>query len=920
MTSRPRTSLDGTWTFATDPKDEGLAAGWQARQGFAREMAVPGPWQLGGEDLVAYTGVAWYHRTFAKPPVPDNHLVAIGFDAVDYECRVWLNGTYLGRHEGGYMPFEFLLDAKALLDGPNHLVLRVLDPTDNSEIPHGKQGSWYTRVSGPWQPVWLETRPAVHVRHVQLTPDPYPRAISQVHLGLDVAGPAGTPWSVVITGPDGQEAGRASGVTTPDDPIPTPAGPTPPDPARSDALLSIRLPEAPLWSPDAPHLHTATITVGADVVTRTFGMCMVEREGGLVYLNKEPLYLRGALDQGFWPETVYRAPSVEAIEAEIEAAKAMGLNMLRKHIKPEDPRYLDACDRLGMLVWQEPACFYKYSDRAKRRFREEIQAMVARDHHHPSIVIWSMYNEEWGLEWRLGRDEEKQHHVEGLHHWVKCVDSTRLWCDNSGWAHVRTDVNDWHRYFASPDQQEAWEADLARCVGRPGLNFVAGKAENAYEVPVMISEFGMWGLSEPSRILEFYQGRPWWFDAQWAGHTEEFKSPATAERNIPRFGLDRLFGDADGLARACQARMVRGLKGLIEPMRRRPDLAGYVVTELTDIEWETNGWLDYFRTPKAPPERFAAFNGPVVVMVELARHVAWDDARFEGVVWVSNHTAKSLEGVVRWSVPGTKYDGTIAVSVPPFYSGWVGRVGFAALRTPAHAPMSLELALEVDGEVIARNAEELHVVGRGMAKASDLTDIHLHGAAATLRAALTDAGAGLRELPGPGVTWLATKLDAALRAHVEAGGRALLVAADGDADVDEGFVGFRRLPPGESWDRAAGVLWLDAAAFAPLAVGKLPGWEWEGMFPRHVVPLSSYLHDFGGRAVEVQASQGHLAPERILGGYFEGWVGKVGATIARVPMGAGELVVTTLPLVETYGRQPIATAMLHRLLAIAAGR
>jgi hypothetical protein len=431
---------------------------------------------------------------------------------------------------------------------------------------------------------------------------------------------------------------------------------------------------------------------------------------------------------------------------------------------------------------------------------------------------------------------------------------------------------------------------------------------------VIISEFGVWGLSEPSKILDFYKGRPHWFDAQWAGHTEEFKRPATAERNLARFGLARLFGDADGLARACQGRMMRALKPLIEAMRRRPDLAGYVVTELTDVEWETNGWMDYFREPKAPPALFAAFNGPVVVMVDLARHVVWDDGRFEGMLAVSNHTGETLEGRIRWQVPGTPHEGAVPVTIHPHQSGTIARIGFAAPRVEGHARLALRLALEVDGRVVAENAEELHVVARALGQAEGLPAMHLHAGARDLAAALGEAGLARGEETG---LWLSDRLDEAVRARLEAGGRVLLVAEDGEASADTGFVSFRKLPPGESWDRASSNLFVRPDLFPALGLDPLPGWEWEGMFPRHVVPLTPYLHDFGGRLVTVDTNQGGLGAERILGGYFEGWVGKVGATIACVPFGAGELLVTTLPLLSAYGKQPIATAMLHRLIAIA---
>lgn len=899
--ARPRLTLDGTWTFATDPLDRGQAEGWETHPGFDRPTEVPAPWQLMGGELLSYTGVAWYHRSFDAPAAGPDQVVWLGFDAVDYHATAWVNGTRLGTHEGGYTPFGFALPAGLLRASGNHLVLRVLDPADNSEIPHGKQGSWYTRVSGPWQPVWLETRARTHVQALHVTPEPqngraigvppFPAVIARVR----VTGDPQAEVRLTVRDPDGQII--AEGLT------------------QGDGEVTLAMPDTRLWSPDDPALHTLEATLGADRLATRFGMRWVERRDGLVYLNGKPLYLRGALDQGFWPETVYRPTSVAAIEHELGAAKAMGLNMLRKHIKLEDPRWLDACDRLGMLVWAEPACFYKSTARGQARFRAELKAMLDRDFNHPSVIAWSLYNEEWGLEWRLGRDPEKQDHVAALMAWAREADPTRLWCDNSGWAHVDTDLNDWHRYYAAPDQQAAWEADLARCVQEPGANFVAGRAAASHGVPVLVSEFGMWGLSTPSRILEREGGRPAWFEARWEGHTEAFKSPATAERNGPRFGLDRLFGGPDGLAAASQARMLAGLKALIEPMRRQPHLAGYVVTELTDIEWETNGWLDYYREPKAPPAAFAAFNGPVVVMCELARHTLWDSARIAGLFWVSNHTAKALSGTIRWRL--AELSGELAVAIAPYASVPVGRLSAAAPRVSGHAALRLDFELLVDGQVVATNHEDLHVVAQALATNAGLPTTYLHGAAGDLTEALGAAGLDVHGTPAPGLPWLACRYDDALDAHLQAGGRALLVAANGDDDLAAGFLSCRRLPPGESWDRAASLNWLDPAWFPDLALAAIPGWAWEGIYPAHALPLTEYLHDFGGRPLALTGNQAHLGPERLMAGYFEGWVGKVAATIARVPVGRGELLVTTLPLLGAYGRQPIATAMLHRLLTLA---
>ena len=848
-------SLDGQWTFSLDPHERGLAEDWASHPGFSRTVPVPAPWQTYGEDTERYIGTAWYQRAIEIPEEWLDSDVRLILEACDYETRVYLDGQEMARHEGGYTPIVVNLTSF----GRHHnLVLRVHDPVDNSEIPHGKQGSWYTRVSGPWQPTRLERRPkrCVESFSVQVFRDRVELTVSPEQA------------QVLVLDAEGREVARRQG---------------------SGSLV---LDNPRLWSPETPYLYTAVAVLEEDRLEKTFGVRWVERKDGRIYLNDEPLFVRGMLDQGFWPQTVYLPPSLEAIEKEIGLAKQMGVNLLRKHIKLEDPRYLEACDRAGMLLWEEPPCFYRYTAEGRARFWREVERMVERDGHHPSIIAWSLYNEEWGLEWRVGRDVDKQDHVAELFSRARELDPTRLWCDNSGWAHVTTDINDWHRYFVLPDQRREWEEDLDRCVSRPRDNFVAGRGEDA---PLIISELGVWGLPEVSRILEGCQGRPSWFDARWAGHTEEFKYPATAERNFDRFALGRVFGDLDGLGRHCQRRMMRALKGVLEVMRRRAELSGYVVTELTDIEWESNGWLDYFRNPKHGFEQFAWFNGPVAVMVEVDNHAYAAERGAQARLWVSNHTGQSFAGEVRWRYGGGDA-GVVAVQVPAHQTAEVGVLSLP----PGEVERSL-LEFELfDGErLVAWNQEELFA----LPEAPGEGDLQVR--IPELEDPLRDRGYRL----GEAGTIVTDRLDAATLRELEGGATVLWLAERGDEIEGKAHFPFRRLPRGESWDRASSVLFFEPGWWGDV----LPGWELEGLYPRAVVPLAGYLHDFGGRLIELPGLS-NLDPVTVKSGYFEGWLGKFAAATLDMPVGRGRLLLTTWRILENYATQPAAALMLRGLL------
>ncbi|MEZ4616920.1 MAG: glycoside hydrolase family 2 TIM barrel-domain containing protein [Caldilineaceae bacterium] len=549
MSARTRFALDGRWQFQHDPtagNEVSAITEW-------REAQVPMPWQAQFADLRHRSGVGWYRRSFTLAEQPDENANAaiLHFGAVDYHGTVWINGHRAANMKG---LSAFAFDVTTLLRaGENELVVRVADPTDDaeqwptftfSEIPHGKQ-SWYGPISGIWQRVWLELRPGVHLSDIKLTPDPASSSIA-AKLTLNMELPAGWEIRSRLTGPDGAV-------------VPTTQ-------QCRDGVVDeqrLTLPTTPLlWSPAHPHLYTVTVGLYAenrlcDELSATCGFRTVEAKAGRIYLNGEPIYLRGALDQAYYPETIYTPPSLEYLEAQVYKAKALGLNCLRCHIKIEDPRYYEVADRLGILVWTEIPNWIHLSAGASQRAKETFVRMVERDWNHPSIIAWTLINEDWGTD--LARNPEHRIWLAGFYHEAKQIDPYRLIVDNSacdGNLHVAGDLDDFHQYRAIPDHAQEWDDWVADFAGRPAWAWAEDFAhERRADLPLIVSEFGNWGLPHPDAILEGGND-PWWFEngLEWG---DGIVYPHGMRERFAYWGLDKVFGDLERFTQAHQEHMAQ---------------------------------------------------------------------------------------------------------------------------------------------------------------------------------------------------------------------------------------------------------------------------------------------------------------------------------------------------------------------------
>lgn len=419
------TSLNGFWDYAISAIDAGDMPEPQGK------ILVPFPIESslsGVMKRVSETEKLWYRRTFTAPKHSGRTLLHFG--AVDYQCSVFVNGhSVVLNHTGGYDGFSSDI-TEELEPGENELVVRVFDATGGFQ-PRGKQwrkpeGIWYTPVTGIWQTVWLEQVPENYIPKMKITPD-----VASSTVEVTVIKPEGEFEVVALDGRT--EIGRATG--------------------SAMKPISVPVPNPKLWSPEKPHLYQLVVRMkeGAktlDTVKSYFGMRsvgLVKDENGVqrLALNGKPVFHIGPLDQGFWPDGIYTAPTDEALKYDIEITKKLGFNTIRKHVKVEPSRWYYWADKLGILVWQDMPSPHFDGDRQpdadeKSQFIEELMAMMEGLHNHPSIVMWVPFNEGWG-----------QHATQHVVRFVRNADPSRLVNNASGWTDSGVgDVNDIHHYPA----------------------------------------------------------------------------------------------------------------------------------------------------------------------------------------------------------------------------------------------------------------------------------------------------------------------------------------------------------------------------------------------------------------------------------------------------------------------------------------
>lgn len=567
-------NLNGDWQFEFDDANEGLEEKWYIPgHVFAKTIIVPFCYQslasgIGPTDEIH--PVLWYRRTFSVPMNQHGKRIHLCFGAVDYSCRIYINGELIGNHEGGYTPFSF--DITDLLnDGSNDLCLRVEDKPDCSQ-PRGKQywkqglmGCWYTPVSGIWQTVYLEATEDNYLRFVHITPDvDHQSCIVNLHTAY--AEPLicelnfsceGEKWKTVTVS---QETSYTE---------------IPVNMVKESTLDPVRL-----WSPQKPVLYDVNVRLlrndkEIDHVRTYFGMRKIELKEGMIYLNNSPLYQRLVLDQGYWPDTLLTAPSDEALQTDIRMTMAFGYNGARKHQKVEEPRYYYHADRMGLLVWGEIPSPYEFTPTSVRGISDTLDGFIERDFNHPCIITWVPINESWGFP-HIRVDERQQAAARMLYQLTKAQDHTRLCSGNDGWEQVQTDICALHDYadnsnaiekhFASREQVETHTCDWRDC-------YAQGATRTGNEA-FMVTEYG--GIAFVNLGLQGELGGM----ETWGYHDKVQDEEAFFER----------FSDVHNA------------------ILNIPYNQGYCYTQLTDVMQEVNGLMTPDRKPKVNIDRFSSIN------------------------------------------------------------------------------------------------------------------------------------------------------------------------------------------------------------------------------------------------------------------------------------------------------------------------
>lgn len=563
-------SLNGKWDFDFDDANEGIREHWFVHHAYSRSIEVPFCFQseLSGIHDPSFHDQVWYHRTIVKPEMKKEERLLLHFEGVDYLCHVYLNGFLVKEHIGSNA--GFLADITDYLkEGENDLVLYCFDPSSDRSIPRGKQdweekshAIFYTRTTGIYKSVWMEVVNQCRIASMYLT-----TSLDKYTVRADVKLTTDEGFLTFAVTNDNDRKEFTFNV----------------DKKKKQYVFS--LPDdfvnERIYRADHPFLFDLQVYLKDKEgnvlhhISSYFGMREVKTENGRVLINGAPVYLKLVLNQGYYPGGLLTAPSVEAMEKDIDMMIAMGFNGCRIHQKVEDPYFLYLCDKKGFYLFQECASSYGFDKDEQRRMMNEWIEIVKNNYNHPSIIAYTPLNESWGVE-GIPYDREIQHFADSLYHLIHSLDSSRLVISNDGWEQCKTDLLTVHNYGHGKEGDEKTQKDFIRILStRKEIlkydnirRFIINPGYQDEGQPILLSEFGGIAFCKD-----------------------------TGDKGA--WGYTTCKDEEDYL---------NELTRIYDAIRNSDCIQGICYTQLTDVEQEVNGLLTFDRKYKADKNRIRELN------------------------------------------------------------------------------------------------------------------------------------------------------------------------------------------------------------------------------------------------------------------------------------------------------------------------